>query len=86
MSGIEMKEQLTKREYFAALAMQGLVSKDWPHDEIAEEAMALADDLINALEQEPGVLWKIDEGPVREIGNIKVGESIIEEVHFGHKS
>lgn len=86
MSGIKMKETLSKREYFAALAMQGLLSKDWPHDYIAEEAVALADGLIDALEQKAGVLWEIDEGPVRTIADIKVGEAITEEVHFGHKS
>lgn len=44
---------LTKREYFAALAMQGLLSKDWPHDEIADEAIAVTDSLIAALQRTP---------------------------------
>jgi hypothetical protein len=45
---------LTKREYFAAMAMQGLLSHsmDWVNDEqgwCAENAVRLADDLLTEL-------------------------------------
>lgn len=54
---------LTKREYFAAMAMQGiLASVDGPtilrdvvgHDQVAVDAVALADHLIDALDGEIG--------------------------------
>lgn len=43
---------LTIREYFAAMALSGLLSEDWLHDEVAEEAVAIADALIEALNKE----------------------------------
>lgn len=48
--------QLTKREYFAAQAMQGLLSADhkWIRTEYAREAIACADALINALNENKG--------------------------------
>jgi len=45
---------LTKREYFAGLAMQGLLSADtdcdWSDKDVAIEAVATADSLLAALE------------------------------------
>ena len=48
---------LTKREHFAAMAMQGLLASVGSHDvtsvsEIASDSMAYADELLKALEQE----------------------------------
>lgn len=43
---------LTKREYFAGMAMQGMTSKcykDHPDQHIAESSVLLADALIEAL-------------------------------------
>lgn len=42
---------LTKREYFAAMAMQGILTRagDPPHLQIARDAVSVADALINAL-------------------------------------
>jgi hypothetical protein len=43
---------LTKRELFAAMAMQGLLADskiDWEQDELATEAVNMADALIDAL-------------------------------------
>ena len=51
------EEGLTKREYFAALAMQGMLAS-WPEngrlnpDKTAEHATLFADALITALNQE----------------------------------
>lgn len=49
---------LTKREYFAALAMQGLLAKsgfscahDSKHQELTEEAVRFADALLAELEK-----------------------------------
>lgn len=46
---------LTKREYFAGLAMQGMVSSGWngrEHwGEIARQSIAIADELLKELEQ-----------------------------------
>lgn len=50
---------LTKREYFAAMALQGLLSRPIVHglpitiDERAHEALVYADALIAALEKQP---------------------------------
>jgi hypothetical protein len=44
---------LTKREYFAALAMQANADNDATPEEIAEEAVRQADALINALNKQP---------------------------------
>lgn len=47
---------LTKREYFAAMAMQGILGnpymKNYPKNKIAEESVAMADALINALNEQ----------------------------------
>jgi len=48
---------LTKREYFAAMAMQGFVSQIIPNVEEVEYAASIsviaADELINALNEKP---------------------------------
>lgn len=47
---------LTKREYFAAMAMQGLCSDNqgiWSNAEIAEYSVRHADALINELNKQP---------------------------------
>lgn len=45
---------LTKREVFAAMAMQGLLSKEgFPYQELVERAVVVADELINTLNQHP---------------------------------
>lgn len=44
---------LTKREYFAALAMQGLISiNNWSDDRIAQKSVEMSDKLIEALNKE----------------------------------
>ena len=41
---------LTKREYFAAMAMQGILAKEgYPSQELGERSAAAADALITAL-------------------------------------
>jgi hypothetical protein len=43
---------LTKREYFAAMAMHGIISKDgYPCQDLGELSVSAADALINALNQ-----------------------------------
>ena len=47
---------LTKREYFAAMAMQGLVASgiDWTlfdHRDVSEQAVIIADKLLTELER-----------------------------------
>ena len=43
--------ELSDREFYAAMAMQGIISRqEWPADEVAKEAVAYADALIQALE------------------------------------
>ncbi|WP_272774035.1 hypothetical protein [Stenotrophomonas geniculata] len=48
---------LTKRELFAAMAMQGLLASGWDHAEVplegAETAVAYADHLLSALGGRP---------------------------------
>ena len=45
---------LTKREYFAAMAMQGLLAKEgYPSQELGERSAAAADALITALNTNP---------------------------------
>jgi len=47
---------LTKREYFAAMTMQGLVAgatKNMPYSEFANQAVGLADALIAELNKQP---------------------------------
>lgn len=44
---------LTKRELFAAMAMQGLMARpNWPFDSIAGEAIFVADALIDELNKD----------------------------------
>jgi len=64
-SGVELNKGLTKREYFAAMAMQGLLTRvpNRPNNEtdlgvielkrISEESTIMADALINALNDKP---------------------------------
>ena len=40
---------LTKREYFAAIAMQGILANHLEYDDVAKTALALADGLIEEL-------------------------------------
>lgn len=53
----EWKNGLTKREYFAAKAMQGIVidftndGAEWDYDDVAKHSVLAADALINALNQ-----------------------------------
>lgn len=42
---------LTKREYFAAMAMQGILENKVPHYQLAEKAVTMADALIKALNE-----------------------------------
>ena len=42
---------LTKREYFAAMAMQGLLANKFSHYQLAEKAVIHADALIKALNE-----------------------------------
>lgn len=42
---------LTKREYFAAMAMNQFIQCDWPPERIAPAAVIQADKLIKALSQ-----------------------------------
>jgi len=44
---------LTKREYFAAMALQGFLAASWNHDGTAEKAVRHADLLLAALERKP---------------------------------
>jgi hypothetical protein len=51
------KTGLTKREYFAAMAMQGMcanssLTKIWTYEKIAESSVQQADALIEALNKE----------------------------------
>jgi len=51
-SNTQTEGGLTKREHFAAMAMQGIVShcyKDHPDQRIAESAVMMADALIEVL-------------------------------------
>lgn len=43
------QQGLTKRELFAAMAMQGMVSEKYEIDEIAQDAVAVADALLKQL-------------------------------------
>lgn len=50
------RDGLTKREYFAANALRGLLS-EWPHtsshESLARDAVKFADALIDALNKKP---------------------------------
>ena len=51
---LRYKEGLTKREYFAAMAMQGITSRiGWDAEDAAKHAVNCADALINALNKIP---------------------------------
>jgi len=47
------KDGLTKREYFAAMAMQGFATKGWEQNMAANWAVEYADALLEALERKP---------------------------------
>lgn len=54
----DVSEGLSKREHFAAMAMQGLCANSIPgrhhqHDFLATEAVGIADALIEALNKTP---------------------------------
>lgn len=55
--GVAPSGGLTKREFFAAMAMQGFCAvtwtKDYDHDEVASWSVEAADALIAALNKEP---------------------------------
>jgi len=52
-SKIEYASKLTKREYFAGLAMQGIIaSGNYSELEVASCAVNLADELLNQLEND----------------------------------
>lgn len=42
-------DAISRRDYYTGLAMQALITKDWPHDEVAEEAISIADTVIGRL-------------------------------------
>jgi len=44
---------LTKREYFAVMAMQGFATKGWEQNMAANWAVEYADALLAALERKP---------------------------------
>ena len=54
MSQFNKQTGLTKREYFAAMAMQGLLAntKNSFYERVANDALDAADALINALNKE----------------------------------
>lgn len=54
MQGESISFGLTKREHFAALAMQGFMASTVKstHDEFAKEAVRMADALLRALSKE----------------------------------
>jgi hypothetical protein len=43
---------LTKREYFAAMAMQGVLASPFEYDDVAKAALNFADNLIKELNKE----------------------------------
>ena len=43
---------LTKREYFAAMAMQGVLASEFEYDDVAKAALNFADNLIKELNKE----------------------------------
>lgn len=45
----EDNKGLTKREYFAGLAMQGMASSDLTYEDIAHDAVKMADALLAEL-------------------------------------
>jgi hypothetical protein len=51
MNEYERQEGLTKREYFAAMAMQGTMTSSYSVNTIAEIAVKMADALLAELEK-----------------------------------
>lgn len=47
----EDNKGLTKREYFAGLAMQGMASSDLTYEDIAHDAVKMADALLKELDK-----------------------------------
>ena len=47
----EDNKGLTKREYFAGLAMQGMSSSDLTYEDIAHDAVKMADALLAELDK-----------------------------------
>lgn len=47
----EDNKGLTKREYFAGLAMQGMASNDLTYEDIAHDAVKMADALLKELDK-----------------------------------
>lgn len=48
---VENFDGLTKREYFAAMAMQGMLANSfWGEQDVAEQAIRYADELLKQLE------------------------------------
>lgn len=47
----ELPTGLTKREYFAGLAMQGMASSDLTYEDIAHDAVKMADALLKELDK-----------------------------------
>ena len=56
-SGVELNKGLTKREYFAAMALQGMLASAnntlFDYETIATHSVKHADALINALNDKP---------------------------------
>jgi hypothetical protein len=48
-----LRRGLTKREYFAAMALQGFLAASWNNDDTADKAVRHADLLLAALERKP---------------------------------
>lgn len=47
----EDNKGLTKREYFAGLAMQGMANSDLTYEDIAHDAVKMADALLKELDK-----------------------------------
>ena len=47
----EDNKGLTKREYFAGLAMQGMASSDLTYEDIAHDAVKMAEALLKELDK-----------------------------------
>lgn len=47
----EDNKGLTKREYFAGLAMQGMASSDLTYEDIAHDAVKMADAILKELDK-----------------------------------
>jgi hypothetical protein len=51
MNEYERQEGLTKREYFAGMAMQGMAMSDLKFEDMAHDAVKMADALLAELEK-----------------------------------